>query len=71
MKNIPLKKHDKDVKSKAGKTFGLKEHLQRYLHLPSSKSTSGARTRKESQIVFIKLQAVLVSYYSREQMEIN
>nr|ABD32986.1 hypothetical protein MtrDRAFT_AC149601g8v2 [Medicago truncatula] len=31
--------------SKAGKTFGLKEHLQRYLHLPPSKGTSEARTR--------------------------
>jgi len=27
--------------SKAGKTFGLKEHLQRYLHLPPSKALVG------------------------------
>ena len=29
--------------SKVGKTFGLKEHLQMYLHLSTSKGTSGAR----------------------------
>jgi len=31
--------------SKAGKTFGLKKHLQKYLHLPPSKGTSGAQTQ--------------------------
>ncbi|AES74633.1 hypothetical protein MTR_6g009280 [Medicago truncatula] len=35
--------HGEGMVSKAGKTFELKEHLQRYLHLPPSKSTSGAR----------------------------
>nr|ABN08769.1 hypothetical protein MtrDRAFT_AC160012g27v2 [Medicago truncatula] len=43
--------------SKAGKTFGLKEHLQRYLHLPPSKGTNGARTRvlSDSKPVILSL----------------
>ncbi|AES62516.1 hypothetical protein MTR_1g100940 [Medicago truncatula] len=51
--------------SKAGKTFGLKEHLQRYLHLPPSKSTSGAGTQvlSDSRPVVLPLdQAFGVTY---------
>jgi len=42
---------------KARKTFGLKEYLQRYLHLPPSKSTSGARIQDLSNLktVFLPL----------------
>ncbi|KEH35046.1 hypothetical protein MTR_3g078140 [Medicago truncatula] len=45
------------LQSKAGKTFGLKEHLQRYLHLPPCKGISGARTRvlSDSRPVFLPL----------------
>jgi hypothetical protein len=52
--------------SKIGKTFGLKEHLQRYLHLPPSKGTSRARTRdlSDSRPVFFPLdQTFGVIYY--------
>jgi len=43
--------------SKAGKTFRLKEHLQRYLHLPPSKCTGGAQIRdlSDSRPVFLPL----------------
>jgi len=42
---------------KVGETFKLKEHLQRYLHLPPSKGTSGARTpyHSNSRPVFLPL----------------
>jgi len=52
--------------SNARKTFGLKEHLQMYLHLPPSKGTSGARIRdlSDSRPVFLPLdQAFRVSFY--------
>jgi len=43
--------------SKAGKTFGLKEHLQMYLYLSPSKNTNETRTWDLSNLkhVFLSL----------------
>jgi len=48
------------------KTSRLKEHLQKYLHLPSSKHTSGAQTRdlSNSRPVFLPLDQTFEVYYS-------
>jgi hypothetical protein len=45
---------------KARKILGLKEHLQKKLHLPPSKSTSGTRTQdlSDSRSVFLPLNQV-------------
>jgi hypothetical protein len=50
---------------KVGKTFALKKHLQRYLHLPSSKDTNEARTRdiSDSRPVFLPLNQKPLEFY--------
>ena len=57
--------------SKVEKTFRLKEHFKGiYIYLPP-RALAGLEPKKKVKLFSYKLQAVFISYYSRELMEIN